>query len=40
METSATVREQSQQKSSRTFVSWTMFFVSYALEKTRHSIRK
>lgn len=32
--------EQSQQKSSRTFVSWTMFFVSYALEKTRHSIRK
>ena len=22
------------------FVSWTMFFVSYALEKTRHSIRK
>ena len=29
-----------QQKSSRTFVSWTMFFVSYALEKTRHSIRK
>ena len=37
---SSMLREQSQQKSSRTFVSWTMFFVSYALEKTRHSIRK